>query len=241
MRGTLVQTSYNLTQAELYARALTLRKPTRRSTAQRRQTSTVPATRFAQVSVQDSSTGTSLGNLVFTGSGSTWEVSNSASSSNLKNTGSNAAVQTQQQLVWRDVPTDPYTNFGIGQCASGDPTDLGPGSSAKHTQLRYALFPLYISQDQPTPKVPGGSTPTTVASNLIPGGTGLAETGVWTLDFGTNVATPQWINTDGTTPTTIIAVNTATGTLYVTGDVSAASQALGVSLTPISLSFTIST
>lgn len=35
------------------------------------------------------------------------------------------------------------------------------------------------------------------------------------------------------TPTTYIALNSATGAVYVTGDVTAASQALGVTLIPI--------
>ncbi|PPQ74110.1 hypothetical protein CVT26_006506 [Gymnopilus dilepis] len=227
MRGTPVRAARNMTQAELYARALTLRKPTRRSTAQRRQTSNTPVTRFASVSVKDSTTGTVVGNLVMGEVG--WSISSGGSAPTFKNTGTSATVQTQQQLTWSDAPANPYTSFGIGQCSAGASTNIGAGSAA--------VLCLVNARSQ----VPAGSTPTAVATNLLPGGTGLAETGVWTLDYATNVATPQWINPDGTTPTTYIVENSATGQVYVTGDVNAASQALGATLVPITLSFTATT
>ncbi|KAF4616151.1 hypothetical protein D9613_011445 [Agrocybe pediades] len=236
-RRGLGQTKYGrnlegMTPAQQYARTLTLRKPTRRSTAQRRQESPEPrlsSNRVSSLAVENAETGATVGNLVY--ESEAWKVSRLDSASAITFTGNPTATsQRQRRLVLSstDVVTM-YTNVGVGQCNVGDEVHLKKGSANVLCLVNAVASGTFV-----------GSTPKTLATNMHPSGDSVAETDIWSLNFETGIATPEWINPDGTTVSAqLVVAKNDPSTIYVTADIEASSQALGLPLVAVTIKFAL--
>ncbi|CCO29681.1 hypothetical protein RSOLAG1IB_06493 [Rhizoctonia solani AG-1 IB] len=73
-----------------------------------------------------------------------------------------------------------------------------------------------------TTQTPHGSPPVEGDNNSFGDATGIpkaAESAIWTYDPVTNYLSPQWVNTDGSTPTNyLIYANDFNNAFVVTGD-----------------------
>ncbi|KAF9480217.1 hypothetical protein BDN70DRAFT_877841 [Pholiota conissans] len=218
----------NLTEAEAHARWLTSRKPTRRSTAERRQVSDTPSGSDARLAAQDDSTGASVGNLVFTTNG--WSISSTEDGSTITYSRTLAARDTRdaQRLVYSAPDASyPYKYFGVGQCNIGSSTTIGPGSSN---------VLCLVNSESPTR---AGALPTLIKNNFDTSGSSYVETDIWNLDASTQTAAPMWINSDGrSVPAYIVSAINNPSIIYVTGDVDATAELYGIQFRKLSLKYT---
>jgi len=58
---------------------------------------------------------------------------------------------------------------------------------------------------------------------------------VWNYDATSGVLTPQWIDTDQSTPNVYLVADSITGRLIITGDVSALNAGFGGTWVPVSI------
>ncbi|KJA21634.1 hypothetical protein HYPSUDRAFT_216187 [Hypholoma sublateritium FD-334 SS-4] len=222
--------SGDLTEAEAHALWLTSRKPTRRSTAQRRQASAAAVVEGSRFAATDASTGTSYGDLVYGTDG--WTLSTSDTPSTLVYSRSSGfyardSREAQRLTYTSQNASDPYRIFGVGQCYAGSPTTIGSGSS------NVLCLVNAISGTR------AGSRPDKVKNNLDPSGSSYVETNIWTVDYSKKTASPTWINSDGTAiPAYIVVAVKHPDIIFVTGDVAATSAHYGLEFRPVTLSYT---
>ncbi|EIN06211.1 hypothetical protein PUNSTDRAFT_136999 [Punctularia strigosozonata HHB-11173 SS5] len=111
-------------------------------------------------------------------------------------------------------PGTPYRLSGVA-IRSGSQVTLGPGNT------------IYLELQNTRASTPAGSTTPTYVYDTY--AIGYAQTTIFSVDPATGKVTVKWVNPDGSTPTTYLAVS-GTG-IYVTGDVSALQSQLGSSAT----------
>ncbi|KAF8171831.1 hypothetical protein BJ912DRAFT_932685 [Pholiota molesta] len=218
-----------LTEAEAHARWLTSRKPTRRGTAQRRQTSAFRTENARRFSAQDATTGAPVGSLAFSNN-TGWTISPTEEGAVITYSGTLATRDTRdaQRLVYSSPDASyPYKYFGIGQCNVGSPTDIGPGSANVLCLVNSASATR------------AGALPTLNKNNLDTNGSSYVESNVWTLDPSAQTAVPVWINPDGRSiPAHIVSAVNNPDIIFVTGDVGATSAFYETEFRKITLRYT---
>ncbi|CAA7266951.1 unnamed protein product [Cyclocybe aegerita] len=224
LKGAQATQTTNLTPAELYARELTHKRPTRRSTAQRRQESELPEIQAnINIGAITASTGSPLGGLTLGTSG--LEVDLSGSGINLVTTASPSwSSRTDRRITISTLSGFP--NLGLVQYDASSGLTLGVG-------LPNGVLVTGVADPGTAP----GSLPSFVA-NYNTGLSDLAvETDVWTIDYITGIISAQWTNPDGSKPVTVLVTD---GTnIAATGDVLAFNLAHGLGWFPITLAYTI--
>ncbi|KAF5320792.1 hypothetical protein D9619_001226 [Psilocybe cf. subviscida] len=221
----------NVTDAQRYAKWLTQRKPTRRSTAMRRQASPgfVSDPDSAMMRVADTSSGQGVGSLVYSSSNNVWTVSEEGSPTTITLNSEIPGITTRayQQLMSNADST--YPVLGIGQCNSGAPVDIGSGSSN-------VLCLLNTEAVGTSP----GSVPTQLSNSLSGSTATYVESNIWTVNYSSKTATPTWVNPNGTSVEAhIVVAVTNSNIIFVTGDVAATSAAYGLEFREVTLNFSI--
>ncbi|KIM42819.1 hypothetical protein M413DRAFT_124327 [Hebeloma cylindrosporum] len=226
-KGTPVRSVGGLSDTERYARALTRRKPTRRGTAKRQAPSEFPPTpQTAFVgAVTTDETPLPVGNLLVSEYG-TWTVTSDPGSA-VTYFASPSWISLEQQRLSLDPETSMfYPLFGASQCSPGGGMDLRPGSSD-----------IVCLASIENPGTPPGSTPMFIPNSIGPGGGGqdqtATETDIWTINYTTGQATPQWVNPDGTSFPSYMIYDPLTGEIYITGDIMAATNRFQRAFAPV--------
>ncbi|KAF9048540.1 hypothetical protein BJ165DRAFT_1029400 [Panaeolus papilionaceus] len=213
----------NLTTAQRYARELTRRTPTRRSTAKKRQESPVPDISTPQtiyLGLTNQDTGSFVG-FVDLGSDGLTVNSEGSGTTFIHLVNPSWTINTQQRV---NIPGITYPALGLVQ-RPGDSTYLGPG-------LPSAVFIAGVTSST----IPG-SLPV-LLPNSITGVADLAvETDVWTVNFNDGSMRPVWINPDGTAATLTIISNG--NDIVATGDFTAFNIVNGGNWFTISLAFSV--
>ncbi|KAH9481608.1 hypothetical protein JR316_0006135 [Psilocybe cubensis] len=214
-----------LTAAQEYARELTHRQPTRRSTAQRRQASaqSINVDTSIQVGARNRDTGSTLGGVTITSSGlgiaTSADTEVSLGTVRTSKTGS----ETERRITIDGLPG--YSNLGVVQFSSTSGLTLGAGLS---NGLRITGIA--------NPGTGSGETPTYGTSYGNTGPALAGETDVWSFDYTTGTISLQWVNPDGSTPATYIITNGVD--LAATGDIDAFNAVFGPGWFATTLTFT---
>ncbi|KAF8907311.1 hypothetical protein CPB84DRAFT_300513 [Gymnopilus junonius] len=197
----------NLTDTQLYTKALTHRRPTRRATAHQRRASTVADVQSSvRIDVANMDTGYPLGSLSVDDGGRLAVDGSGPGTTFSTLTSSGSALGTQRRIL---VPSlSGFPNLGAIQYASTDSPTLGPGLSSGVKITGVA-----------DPGTQPGDLPAYLES-YESGATSLpTETDVWTINYLTGVIGLQWINPDGSIPDTTLISN-GNG-IAATGDLAA--------------------
>ncbi|PPQ83472.1 hypothetical protein CVT25_007063 [Psilocybe cyanescens] len=213
-----------LTDAQIYARSLTHRQPTRRSTAQRRQVSdNAEIDASISVGARNRDTGSTLGALTISSSGLGIATSADVAVSLDTVRSSSWGSQTERRITIDGLPG--YSNLGAVQFSSTSGLTLGAG-------LSNGLRVTGVSSPGTAP----GDVPSFGASYGNTGPALAGETDVWTFDYTTGTITLQWVNPDGSTPATFLISNGVD--LAATGDIDAFNAVFGPGWFATTLTFT---
>jgi len=220
---------HGLSNAELLRRGLPLKGPVmRRGTPVRRTNPSavpVPMTHTGVVQVLDSSNNV-LGYIAKDlGNAGAQYVYNPSITNALAVTFQTDQTGSGTQLDINAVNSNPSWPFlGLVQGREDTDSNLSPGS------YEY----LYLA-GVANPGTQPGDSPQSISNSYFIGAPRTAETAVWTFDITTGVLTPQWINTDGSSPAEQFFTQ-STG-LYVGGSQDAFHSRFPAPVTAISFKF----
>ncbi|KAF9030328.1 hypothetical protein BDZ89DRAFT_1132441 [Hymenopellis radicata] len=199
------------TNAERLARGLPLKAPHRRKhNLGRTETSSVPLLTKTGVLQMKNSNGDIMGYVSKTANSFGEYGSLQTQGNALHISFSYDPTKPLQQLDFIGTDSSIYSTFPLVGFVNGfasTSSNLGSGSNY-----------LYVAGVSQTPK---GSPPVTQANafSTYSGSPETVESAVWSIDSATGKVTAQWINTDGTVPTTYLCYTAGADAILLTGNV----------------------